>query len=120
MTRQIRSATTLIITALAGLLIGGPALATPYDGVWQVFRTSGECAHKEKAFSITIANGRISGPRHGQVNSIGQFNMAFKNPVKHYTYSGQLGARTGSGTWQRQMFNGNANCSGALELRRAD
>ncbi|MEZ5908160.1 MAG: hypothetical protein R3D31_05095 [Hyphomicrobiaceae bacterium] len=108
------------LAALAVLLMSSPVHAGPYDGTWQVTRSSTECAHKGKTFTIRIADGVIGGPRRGRVDRSGRFTMAFRNQAKHYTYRGQLGRSRGSGSWARRMFNGRMDCGGWLTLRRLD
>ena len=108
----------LAAVTIASVIAPTDAEAGRFDGRWQVTRTSTECAHKGKTFTILIVDGRIGGPRYGRVDGRGRFVMAFRNRVKHYRYHGQLGARSGTCRWSRRMFNGNMNCGGRLKLWR--
>ena len=97
--RLNRIATIWFASVLAGSA-GAPALAqTPYDGLWNVtiMTSSGSCEPTASS-TLTVADGKISGPGASVSGSIGNGGLV-KVSINGAYANGQLSGNAGSGKW---------------------
>jgi hypothetical protein len=89
----------LALIALGSMFISAPAFAElPYDGRWNVtiVTKAGSCDPSARS-SLTIADGRVSGPP-GVSGNVGH-GGAVRVSMGGGHASGQLNGNAGSGTW---------------------
>ena len=91
-----------------------PAAASqPYDGLWQVtvVTKTGSCDART-ASTLTVADGKISGPISGTVSSGGLVRVSINGAYAN----GQLSGNSGSGKWNGASAG--VPCSGRWEASR--
>jgi hypothetical protein len=106
----------LVAAALAGSATV-PALAqTPYDGLWSVtiMTSSGSCEPSASS-TLTVADGKISGPGANVSGSIGNGGLV-KVSINGAYANGQLSGNAGSGKWNGA--SGGIPCSGRWQASR--
>ena len=112
-TTRIRILLSASFLATAALAAAPAAAQQPYDGLWQVtvVTKTGSC-DAQTTSTVTVSDGRISGPISGTVGSGGlvrvQINGAYAN--------GQLSGNSGSGKWNGASAG--VPCSGRWEASR--
>jgi hypothetical protein len=114
--RLNRIAMIVFAAALAGSATA-PALAqTPYDGLWSVtiMTSSGSCEPSASS-TLTVADGKISGPGANVSGSIGNGGLV-KVSINGAYANGQLNGNAGSGKWNGA--SGGIPCSGRWQASR--
>ena len=114
--RPNRTATVFLVSALVGAA-AAPALAqTPYDGLWNVtiLTSTGSCEHSASS-TLTVADGKISGPGANVSGSIGNGGLV-KVSINGAYANGQLSGNAGSGKWNGA--SGGIPCSGRWQASR--
>ncbi|MGC2775256.1 MAG: hypothetical protein WA418_06410 [Bradyrhizobium sp.] len=105
---------------VASILVGGtaaPAFAqSPYDGQWQVtiMTSSGSCEPTASS-TLTVADGKISGPGANVTGSIGREGLV-KVSINGAYANGQLNGNSGSGKWNGASAG--IPCSGRWQASR--
>src|SRR6266481_313573 len=111
-----RIATISFTSFLAGSA-AAPALAqTPYDGLWNVtiMTSSGSCEPSASS-TLTVTDGKISGPGASVSGSIGNGGLV-KVSINGAYANGQLSGNAGSGKWNGA--SGGIPCSGRWQASR--
>ena len=114
--RPNRTATVFLVSALVGAA-AAPALAqTPYDGLWNVtiLTSTGSCEHSASS-TLTVADGKISGPGANVSGSIGNGGLV-KVSINGAYANGQLSGNAGSGKWNGASAG--IPCSGRWQASR--
>lgn len=114
--RLNRIATIWFASVLAGST-AAPALAqTPYDGLWNVtiMTSSGSCEPTASS-TLTVADGKISGPGASVSGSIGNGGLV-KVSINGAYANGQLSGNAGSGKWNGASAG--IPCSGRWQASR--
>jgi hypothetical protein len=114
--RFSRIATISFTSVLAGSA-AAPALAqTPYDGLWNVtiMTSSGSCEPTASS-TLTVADGKISGPGASVSGSIGNGGLV-KVSINGAYANGQLSGNAGSGKWNGASAG--IPCSGRWQASR--
>src|ERR1700731_4002934 len=105
---------------LACLLVGAaatPVLAqSPYDGLWQVtiITSTGSCEPSASS-TLTVTDGKISGPGANVSGSIGREGLV-KVSINGAYANGQLNGNAGWGKWNGASAG--VPCSGRWEASR--
>ena len=97
--------------------VAAPALAqTPYDGLWSVtiVTKTGSCEASARS-TLTVADGKISGPGSDVTGSIGREGIVRVSINGAYA-NGQLSGNAGSGRWNGASAG--IPCSGRWEASR--
>ena len=99
--------------ATAALATAPVAAQQPYDGLWQVtvVTKSGSC-DAQTASTLTVSDGKITGPISGTVTSGGLVRVSINGAYA----AGQLSGNSGSGKWNGASAG--VPCSGRWEASR--
>ena len=110
---RIRHFVCASVFAVAGLTAAPVSAQQPYDGLWQVtvVTKTGSCdAHTTS--TVTVSEGKISGPISGSVGSGGLVRVSINGAYA----AGQLSGNSGSGKWNGASAG--VPCSGRWEASR--
>ena len=99
-----------------------PKLAHPFDGTWQMVRTSQNCGTKRYTPTIAISNGTVlgsmgAGAVRGTASASGAIHLSHQStgvPAGTIRYSGTLHGNSGRGTFSHSA----GNCDGTFTLMR--
>lgn len=101
--------------AIAILIVAGistPAVASTYDGAWNVRIASQNAAcHSGTSVSIGINNGQVASNNalvavSGRVADAGSINVTLSSGLKRAVGFGHLSGTSGSGTWHGGLCSG--------------
>ena len=114
--RFSRIATISIASVLAGSAAAPVVAQTPYDGIWNVtiMTSSGTCEPTASS-TLTVADGKISGPGTSVSGSIGNGGLV-KVSINGAYANGQLSGNAGSGKWNGASAG--IPCSGRWQASR--
>jgi hypothetical protein len=116
--RRNRITTAALASAIASaVLAAAPALAqNPYDGLWSVtvVTKNGSCEPSSRS-TLTVTDGRISGPGADISGSIGREGLVRVSIHGAYA-NGHLNGNSGSGKWNGASAG--IACSGRWEASR--
>jgi hypothetical protein len=100
------------LVLLVAMSIATPAVASTFDGAWnvQIASSNGACP-SGASVSIGISNGRVASSNatvtaSGHVAEAGTISVTLSSGVKRAVGYGRLTATSGSGTWRGAMCSG--------------
>jgi hypothetical protein len=110
---RIRHLVCASVLAVAGLTAAPASAQQPYDGLWQVtvVTKTGSC-DAQTTSTVTVSDGKISGPISGSVGSGGLVRVQINGAYA----AGQLSRISGSGKWNGASAG--VPCSGRWEASR--
>src|SRR5919198_5402085 len=109
MTMSAFRKTKLTSLLLAGFLLATPAVASTFDGQWNVqIASSNSACTNGASVSIGISNGQVASntasvSASGRVADAGIINVTLSSGIKRAVGFGRLSGSSGSGTWRAAM-----------------
>ena len=114
--RQSRIGKVVLASLLAGAAATPVLAQSPYDGLWQVtiVTSTGSCDPSVSS-TLTVTDGKISGPGANVSGSIGREGLV-KVSINGAYANGQLNGNSGSGKWNGASAG--IPCSGRWQASR--
>jgi len=114
--RHSRIGTVVLASLLAGAAATPVLAQSPYDGLWQVtiVTSTGSCEPSASS-TLTVTDGKISGPGTNVSGSIGREGLV-KVSINGAYANGQLNGNSGSGKWNGASAG--IPCSGRWQASR--
>ena len=114
--RHNRIVTVVLASLLAGAAVTPVLAQSPYDGLWQVtiLTSTGSCDPSVSS-TLTVTDGKISGPGANVSGSIGREGLV-KVSINGAYANGQLNGNSGSGKWNGASAG--IPCSGRWQASR--
>jgi hypothetical protein len=112
MKRIFKSAIAGCTLMLSGMILATPAIATTFDGQWNVHIASSNAACSSgTSVSIGINNGQVASnsamvTASGRVAEAGSISVTLASGMKRAVGLGRLSGTSGSGTWRAALCSG--------------